>query len=500
MKIKKIITILLVAIILLNMLQIKVQAIDVNYAHLEKLGECERYLQKISDKTGKWTYIITTMVGYKIGDEVHYAYCLNAEKPGVGESGSYGVNINNVLEDVRIWRAIINGFPYKTPNEMGVDNEGDAYVATKQAIYSVLYNRDVDTFYRGIDERGIQIFNAIKHIVNEARNGTYTPKTTNLLDVLPVGDFKKENEEYYSQEYQVSSSVEINNYDITEITGFPKGSYIQELGKNFKVLIPEENILDNIKGSIKIEASAKTYPVFFGESPNTNLQNYALTYGAYTDVSGQVALEIDAYKSSLKIIKVDEETNQPISNVEFNVKYEDGAEIGNFTTDKDGSIKISGLKQGKVVITEVKTKNEYVLNEVPQQLEIGYNEEISITISNALKKGQIAIKKVDKENTEITLEGVEFQILDSKNKIIETIITDKSGYAITSKLPIGEYKIKEVKTNEEYLLNNEVIEVIIDSEEIYEIVVVNEKIKVEEPEEPTKIEEPTIPKLPVTGK
>ena len=49
---------------------------------------------------------------------------------------------------------------------MGVYDKYDAFVATKQAIYSILYNRDVDTFYRGTDERGVAIFNAIKSMVN----------------------------------------------------------------------------------------------------------------------------------------------------------------------------------------------------------------------------------------------------------------------------------------------------------------------------------------------
>ena len=40
---------------------------------------------------------------------------------------------NNKIEDEGLWRTIINGYPYKTPSQLGVANADDAYVATKLA-------------------------------------------------------------------------------------------------------------------------------------------------------------------------------------------------------------------------------------------------------------------------------------------------------------------------------------------------------------------------------
>ena len=36
---------------------------------------------------------------------------------GVGEYGAYTVDVDTVLDDDVIWRTIINGYPYKTPQE-----------------------------------------------------------------------------------------------------------------------------------------------------------------------------------------------------------------------------------------------------------------------------------------------------------------------------------------------------------------------------------------------
>lgn len=52
----------------------------------------------------------------------------------------------------------------------------------------------------------------------------------------------------------------------------------------------------------------KSYPVFFGQSPNSNWQNYALTYDAYYTAGGEATLSVDAYKSKIKVIKIDNET------------------------------------------------------------------------------------------------------------------------------------------------------------------------------------------------
>ena len=74
----------------------------------------------------------------------------------------YTVNIEKVLDNNKVYTAVINGYPYKTPSELGVYNKYDAFMATKQAVYSVLYNYNVDSHYRGVDERGDNIKKAIK--------------------------------------------------------------------------------------------------------------------------------------------------------------------------------------------------------------------------------------------------------------------------------------------------------------------------------------------------
>lgn len=484
----KIISTILITFILLNaILQIPVNAIPMQETKIENLGQCEMHLQYWKDPDGIWSYIVTTMVGYRINGNLHYAYCLQRERKGVGgDQESYNVNVTEMLKDEKIWRAIINGFPYKSAEELGVENDQDAFVATKQAIYSVMYDWDVDTHFRGADERGWKIFNAIKTITNNARNGTETPNKSNVLEIKPVGEFKKENNNYYSQEYSVKASVDMSNYIITKIENFPEGSIVTDLNnnpktefspnQNFKILIPKNKILNNFEGTIKINGRVKTYPVFYGASYDENLQDYALTYDAYETVGDEITLRVNAYKSKITVIKKDGETNKPIENVEFNVKYKDGTQIGNFKTDQNGTITISNLKQGTIILTETKTQEQYVLDGTEKEIIIEYDEEKTIEIKNERKKGNITIKKVDKDDNSINLSGVEFDLIAQNGDIVKHLVTDKNGEAKAENIDIGNYILKETKTNQEYKLSLQQ-DITIEWNKTFNIQIENEKIK-----------------------
>ena len=119
---------------------------------------------------------------------------------------------------------------------------------------------------------------------------------------------------------------------------------------------------------ISLNGKVKSYPVFFGQSPNPNWQNYALTYDAYYTAGGEATLSVDAYKSKIKVIKIDNETKKSIEGVEFNFRYSDGQNIGNYKTNAQGCIELNKLRQGKVIATEIATKSEYILDDKENEI------------------------------------------------------------------------------------------------------------------------------------
>lgn len=469
MKLKKLVSIILLILILVNSMSGIANAFEVNSAYVENLGDCGQHLQ-FKTTSGIWSYVITTMVGYRNNGVLHYAYCLNVDKHGVGEEQNYSVNVTEILSDVQVWRAIVNGFPYKSASELGVENDQDAFVATKQAVYSVIYNRDVDSFYRGGDARGTKIFNAIKNIVNQARYGSETPSVNSVLNANKIGSFKADGSNYYSQEYSVTSNVNVSNYIVTSISNFPEGSYIADLSGNakttfngnehFKVVVPKDKILDNFDGKISLNGKVKSYPVFFGQSPNSNWQNYALTYDAYYTAGGEATLSVDAYKSKIKVIKIDNETKKSIEGVEFNFRYSDGQNIGNYKTNAQGCIELNKLRQGKVIATEIATKSEYILDDKENEILLDYDTYKELTIGNEHKRGDLSVYKVDSDNKKITLGGVKFALYSHEfQKVTGHYTTDANGEIHIKGLRTGNWSLIEEETGKWYNLNENPIEI-----------------------------------------
>lgn len=183
-------------------------------------------------------------------------------------------------------------------------------------------------------------------------------------------------------------------------------------------------------------------------------------------------------KGQIEVYKVDKENNkQKLEGVIFEVLDENKKRIETIITNKEGYAVTSKLPIGKYYLKEIKTNNKYILNQTLIQVQIKNEQITTLNVENEKKKGQIEIYKVDKENNEIKLENVEFELLDKNHNVIEKLITNKKGYAITKDLPIGVYYLKEVKTNENYLLEDKEIKVEVKHKEVQTLKLENEKIK-----------------------
>ena len=403
---KKIIYAILLIVYLLNSFAGIVSAAQISDAEIVDLGDCGFHLQFWDPNQNAWSYIITTMAGYYYNGELHYAYCMQSDRSGVGENGNYTVNIEDLLDNVQVWRTITAGFPYRTAAQLGCNTDQDAFVATKQAVYCIIYGFDPETRYNGGDDRGIAIKNAIINLVNEGRYGTRTPASANVSinkvnDIVIDGDF-------CYQEFSVSSLTNIGSYTVTGTAGLPSDSKIVNTNNNeqstfggnehFKVQIPKDKVTENIEATIAVRAKCETYPIFYGNAPSSNLQDYALTFDPLADEQGVAKFNVDIYKSTLKVIKQDSLTKYKIPGVVFNFKYENGENIGNFTTDKNGEITISKLKPGKIIAKELQTDKDYILDTTEKEIYLSYADTIIKSIDNDRKTGNLKIYKVDKDN------------------------------------------------------------------------------------------------------
>lgn len=439
-------------------------ATEISSALVKNGGECGYHLQFFDTKQNAWSYIITHYAYYEHDGKQYPAYCLDKDSPGVGtpEAGNqYTVNVNDVINDVRIWRIAINGYPYQTPENLGVENYLDAFVATKQAIYCIIYNREPSTYFKGGDARGEAIKNAIVRLVDIGRNGSQTPVNTDIT-TNKIGTFKEDGE-YYSQEYSINSPVETSQYIIKNTNGLPNGSKITNMANNeqstfnenehFKVKVPKSQLTADLNITILLQAKCKNYPVFYGKSTVPGTQDYLLTFDPFGDITGIANLNIKTNTGKIKIIKNDVDTNKPIEGVTFQLSKKDGTVIANSTTNSNGEASFTNLYQGNYILKEISTNVNYILNEKTFDINVEYNKTTSQTITNEHKKGNIKVYKVDKDNQKVVLGNVEFQLYSEEfKKVIGTYYTDVNGELEIKNIRTGNYKLIETKTNKWYNL------------------------------------------------
>lgn len=183
----------------------------------------------------------------------------------------------------------------------------------------------------------------------------------------------------------------------------------------------------------------------------------------------------------MKITKVDMYTKEPLSDIQFSIECIDGFMKGRkfiMTTNEDGVIKLNDLEYGEYKVTELKTREDYVLNEEPVFFNIKNNgETVELTFENKPKEGYIKIIKTDSESKK-PLKDVEFTIYNENDEEVATLVTDKEGEAKSEELIYGKYKLVETKPLENYVANTEPIEFeILNDGEVIEKAIENDSKK-----------------------
>ena len=151
-------------------------------------------------------------------------------------------------------------------------------------------------------------------------------------------------------------------------------------------------------------------------------------------------------------------------------------------TDNNGYTSIDNLELDyEYYLVETKTLDNYVKDNNKYYFKINYidnkTEVITKTFNfkNNLKKGILIIKKIDS----LTKNGISdtmFGLYSLDNNLIKKVISDKKGEIIINDLYIGNYYIKELKANDNYLLNDNSYSFEIKNNEESNLVIENDKI------------------------
>lgn len=393
---KKLISIISIIVILIGLIPISSKAvvpIDTAYIYANK--KTEGLLM------WKGLKIHTHLAVYKKDGKEYPAYCMNRELPGVEIGRSQTVDVKQLVNNVMVWRTIINGYPYKSISELGCNTEEEAYLATKQAVYCMLTNRDVNE-YSAIGEAGERTLNALKTIVNNARNSNQTKVSSELTVNEQEKLWRIDNldSSYISKTFLVTANTSMSKYTVNvknlNIEGYKlvdqnnKEKTEFSNSEKFKILIPIQEVKQDGNFSIEVSAQVATKPVFYGESRDSGLQSYALTGYTYEEGTGSKKIYYTKNETKIIITKTDDKTGKKLEGVEFELLDKNQNKIyTEITTNKDGIATIDNLLPGIYYIKETRTLEGYQLYSKLIKVELELNEETTVNVINSEEEPEI---------------------------------------------------------------------------------------------------------------
>ncbi|MBQ9721344.1 MAG: hypothetical protein IJV64_11725, partial [Oscillospiraceae bacterium] len=156
----------------------------------------------------------------------------------------------------------------------------------------------------------------------------------------------------------------------------------------------------------------------------------------------------------LIITKSDEETGARISGVKFEVRKLNGEIIGQYTTDRNGVIRLPELEKGWYVVIEQKAASGYQLDTTPQQIEVKDGQTATLNLTNR-KTSRILLHKIDAD-TGKGIYGVTFLLYDANHNPIGEYQTDQDGYIYMDEgLADGRSYVRELKAADGYIPDTE---------------------------------------------
>ena len=356
-----------------------------------------------------------------------------------------------------VYRVLLNGYPHKSPEELGVSTWEQAHYSTQLALWNSL--GQINT--AELQSKDAAVEKATKAIIHAADQSQDTQDV--YMNVVPTD--KKEaqlNGEYFeTTTYAVQTNAKKGTFKV-QMNNAPQGTRVVteqgeakemfQIGEKFRIQVPKSSKSNEL--SLKVVSNLTNYNAIAYKGTET-IQDATVLLERSTE---QVSTDLQVYwkaNGSIKVMKVDE-NKKPLPGAVFEVLNSNQEVMGTITADKNGVAELGNLELGTYTIKEVKAPVGYVLDSTPKSFEVKTGEVAVIEMKNEQIKGNVQLLKVDQDGKK-KLEGAVFIFADAKGNSIHEYTTDKDGLIKVDNLKYGEYQFIEKSSPVGYILVKEPI-------------------------------------------
>ena len=433
---KKICT-LVVLLLTLSLIEVtEVKALTDSFYEAEYVNDA--YIKKF--KPGASTGRYQQMRVFRRNSDQHVAYCIEIwkelldGKPVIGYQEDF-LTRTNLSEEVweRIELLAYYGYGYQSHTSL------DWYAVTQYLIWKTIEPDSTIYFTDKLNGNRIDKYQAeIAELERLVENHNQLPSFVNQKYQLT-----------YNEEYVLTDTNQVlENFTIQadeHLTVKREGNELRlttkHLGKSKLTLIKK--------------ASSKTTLYVDLESQSL------IVRGGFNQISSEIEVELPS--STFQIRKRDKQTGSTTPQGEssftgttFELFNQDRSIVKQLIIQEDGYSNVIELPYGKYQIKEIKSGRGYQLDPKPRHLTIDESDlKLVWDWYNEVYKGKIILQKFYGSNEKgeyFEEEKAEFEIYNSKNERIETIITNEDGKA-EIELPYGTYRIVQIKGKNNYELS-----------------------------------------------
>ncbi|MEK4677873.1 MULTISPECIES: thioester domain-containing protein [Bacillus] len=381
------------------------------------------------------------------------AYCLVY---GLKSPNGQDLPESGKTDDI-VYRVLLNGYPQKSPEELGVSTWQQAHYSTQLALWNAL--GQINTAELQFKDAAVE--KATKAIIHATDQSQDTQDV--YMNVVPTD--KKEaqlNGEYFeTTTYAVQTNAKKGTF-VVQMNNEPEGTRVVteqgeaketfQLGEKFRIQVPKSSKSSEL--SLKVVSNLTNYNAVVYKGTST-IQDATVLLERSTE---QVSTDLQVYwkaNGGLKVMKIDE-NKKPLPGAVFEVFNSNQQIMGTITANDKGIAELGNLELGTYIVKEAKAPVGYVLDQNPKTFEVKTGEVAVIEMKNEQIKGNVQLLKVDQDGKK-KLEGAVFILADAKGNLIHEYTTDKEGLIKVDNLKYGEYQFIEKSSPVGYMLVKEPI-------------------------------------------